>query len=622
MPIPRLSVLMPIRVQDPINWEHPLNQGRLAWWLGIPPLDGGQYFYDLCAKAPATLTSMGNSSNGWRGPEQSGGYTSLLLDGTAGYMAVGAPPHLQLQPPFTLAAWVKCTRAKDYNAAIAFTDVFNNANTCYSLVVRANGAVNADRQNGTPVATAASVITANLWYRIVAVYTAAGTTIYVNGLAITTGTAASGLTYTSKTLQLGTYIAGGAAALYNGKFQGRLDDISVWGRALSAADVRADYDLSQQSYPDVLNRYTLPTPAGALAAITGAGLAWEGGTKATGIGAVSVAGAGLAWEGGTKSAGSGAVAIAGAGAAWEGGTLSAGAGGVSISGAGTVFEGGTYATGLGTTGSAATFAYTYLENSIAPPPTSYAPTAFFDDFAPGDTTTWEEGTGSLTYGPGCDFQVTEGIISASAECVPYATITAVQFTWLITSTGGDGVICALPPDPPMDPGLYPSFGAEYSADGVVWIPLTVAGDIIAPDGTATLVIPGSIIARYVHVWVKAEYIVYDQSDTITATARISDFRLTATTPSTEIIGTGAAWEGGTLVRGAGTIPITGTGRAWEGGTKAIGTGLVNPTPPADCFCEWEPTEEPECSLAVPTAPACVFGATDEVSTTWNPKACG
>jgi len=47
----------------------------------------------------------------------------------------------------------------------------------------------------------------------------------------------------------------GKVQFFGGGFlSGALDDVSVWNRALSATEVKADYDLSLLLYPDVLNR--------------------------------------------------------------------------------------------------------------------------------------------------------------------------------------------------------------------------------------------------------------------------------------------------------------------------------------------------------------------------------
>src|SRR5271170_655703 len=74
----------PIDYQHPLNTASNLNVGRLAWWLALPNLSGGSKIWDLNGLYPGTLTSMGNSSNGWLSGRFSPGAISqsLLFDGS------------------------------------------------------------------------------------------------------------------------------------------------------------------------------------------------------------------------------------------------------------------------------------------------------------------------------------------------------------------------------------------------------------------------------------------------------------------------------------------------------------------------------------------------------------
>ena len=237
----------------PINWSHPLNDKRLAWWMSIPSWDGGTQLRDLCGLYHGAFTSMANANNGWRDANARPGQLakSVLLDGSAGYMAVGNPVALRLQKPFSLAAWFRTPRTDGYNAILAHTTAFSNTATPYSLVVQNTGVIYCDRQAGNSLNSPGSTIAANTWYRGVAVYGASATTLYVNAAQVATGAAAPTLTY-SGSLQLGCYVAGG------GHFRGQLDDITIWGRELSAQDVADDYRLSQRGYPGVINRLEVP----------------------------------------------------------------------------------------------------------------------------------------------------------------------------------------------------------------------------------------------------------------------------------------------------------------------------------------------------------------------------
>lgn len=243
--------LGPIFTPAPVNWSHPLNRGRVLWLYGIPPLAGGSQWYDLCnrsngalSNAPAWATT-GRGDSGLR-----------LVGASVQQVNLGSPPSLQLQFPLTIAAWVRPTLAKDYNAVLAYAVSFSNATTAYSLVITNSGQLYADT-NGTNNPISNGYVSANVWQRIAVTIqpVASGTTFYRNGGNATSASGTPGTpTYAGKTLQIGTYSSGGSSPLYNGHFDGQLADVSIWSRALSASEILADYDLSRRNYPGVLNR--------------------------------------------------------------------------------------------------------------------------------------------------------------------------------------------------------------------------------------------------------------------------------------------------------------------------------------------------------------------------------
>lgn len=93
----------------------------------------------------------------------------------------------------------------------------------------------------------------NQWYHAVGTWD--GTTdsgaveMYIDGISHGTSTASSTLGTASKEFLLGRLFS---SSSFN--HNGFIDDIRVYDRALSATEVRALYDASQQGYPDELNR--------------------------------------------------------------------------------------------------------------------------------------------------------------------------------------------------------------------------------------------------------------------------------------------------------------------------------------------------------------------------------
>lgn len=240
-----------------VNRRHPLNVGRVSWWLTLPHLAGTATWYDIMGSNHGALTSMANSSNGWRPTTRPGGWGSMLFDGSAGNIATPVPFNFQDNAPFSVAAWAKTTSgsgtifstfAYQGYAGVIFligstitgdlAVVVSDSNFSGRFVYGYNGGVNDGK-----------------WHRLGFSYSgaqaASGISIYVDGKSIgasvrensNPGTLANTNAYIGRS-------GGGSLPIF---FPGYLDDIPIWSRALSPAEVLADYQLSMMGYPGVLN---------------------------------------------------------------------------------------------------------------------------------------------------------------------------------------------------------------------------------------------------------------------------------------------------------------------------------------------------------------------------------
>lgn len=235
-----LDAHRPVYLADPVNRSHPLNRGRVAWWLTTPGLEGGGAWPDLMGLCPLTLTAMGNASNGWRGSTRPGGLGHLLTDG-AGGRAVSSAAALKVGGgAFSVALWVNRSGPGTVisNEPTGGFRVDSVGNYRFILFTAGGGVAGIAGAAGSAV---------GIWNRVVATSDGTTATIYLDGVA-TTGaiTSPSGAT---NSLTLGS---GGGTSL---AFPGSIDDVSIWSRCLSAAEVVADLDLSRRGYPGALNRY-------------------------------------------------------------------------------------------------------------------------------------------------------------------------------------------------------------------------------------------------------------------------------------------------------------------------------------------------------------------------------
>src|SRR4051812_9903006 len=94
----------PLLVGDLIERSHPLNRGRVAWWLAIPHLSGSTLWYDPVGRNPAALLDL-STSNGWRSTSRPGGFGEVSFANTLGALSADTLRHGIGTGDFTIAAW-------------------------------------------------------------------------------------------------------------------------------------------------------------------------------------------------------------------------------------------------------------------------------------------------------------------------------------------------------------------------------------------------------------------------------------------------------------------------------------------------------------------------------------
>lgn len=272
-----LDTLLPILLTDPVNRHHPLNRGRVAWWLAVPGLDGGRQWFDLMGQAHGTL------SNGptWRSSARPGSWGSLKFDGTDDRIIVSGVSFTS--GPITISTWLRCPwQTQRYrnlfdwggggSAGIRLLTTGGTANGWLTRSIAVVG--NGYSPGNSPRASAAygAALADNSWHHVCVTMTSGGSAIYIDGVALSLDLNASGNavgTLAAQQISLGSNPADGDYS------DGEQDDVSYWSRALSPAEVQASYDLSRRGYPGVLNRLggrsmvvmVLPPPASGASAL-------------------------------------------------------------------------------------------------------------------------------------------------------------------------------------------------------------------------------------------------------------------------------------------------------------------------------------------------------------------
>lgn len=300
--------MRPVNWQSPINWNHSLNRGLVAWWLNAPHWQGGTIWRDLTGQHPGTLTAMDPANDWLTASGRPGGFGALDFDQSADRIAVTSTPKLVMgdgssDVAFSVSAWVFMRDATEFSVVSKATD----STSAEWVFVISNGdqfrMTSFDQNTGNRIGrneTATSTIHENKWIHLAGCYdgsgAASGFRMYRNGLRVDDADNTGGA-YTA-TKDLGESVEIGVAYRVNlARFaNGLIDDVRIWQeRVLQPAEVMSYYVESKTGYPNILRR--LVSRARQAPAAVGGGrimssLAASGGLA--GSGGISGVGGGLA----------------------------------------------------------------------------------------------------------------------------------------------------------------------------------------------------------------------------------------------------------------------------------------------------------------------------------------
>jgi chitodextrinase len=194
------------------------------------------------------LTDLsGNGNNGtisgatWT---VSGKYgNALSFNGTNARVTVNNSASLQLTSAMTLEAWVFPTTVNS-----AWRDVIYKGDDNYYLMAMSNN-------SSHPVAGAIlggvyaeaigpNALTANTWVHLATTYDGATVRLYVNGVQVASQAKTGTIATSTNPLQIG------GDSIYGQYFAGRIDEVRVYNRGLSVAEIQSDMNTPLIAPPD------------------------------------------------------------------------------------------------------------------------------------------------------------------------------------------------------------------------------------------------------------------------------------------------------------------------------------------------------------------------------------
>src|SRR2546427_4356918 len=198
---------------------------------------------------PTVADGSGNNNTGTLGSgvtwTTQGRYGSALVFNGAGFVTIPAAAGLNLTTGMTLQAWVYPTVA----SSAWSTAVMKEQAGEFVYVLYAGSPVNrpslqfnvGTTASGERSVTGPAGLTVNTWTHLAGTYDGTTVRLYVNGAQVASQAGSGAIATASGGLRVGGNSVGG------GDFPGRLDEVRIYNRALTAAEIQADMNTPPRS---------------------------------------------------------------------------------------------------------------------------------------------------------------------------------------------------------------------------------------------------------------------------------------------------------------------------------------------------------------------------------------
>ncbi len=201
--------------------------------------------------------NSGNNNNGTltNGPawSASGKYGSaVLFDGTDDFINIPDASSIDLTNGMTMEAWVNPSNVTGFKTIICKDRT--TSNYTYTLAANNNTTTVANQRpssrlrigSANQTVTGTSKLALNTWTHVASTYDGATFRLYVNGVQVSSLAVTGNITVTTDPLRIG-----GTTALSGQYFAGLIDEVRIYNRALTQAEIQTD--MNTPVAPDVIN---------------------------------------------------------------------------------------------------------------------------------------------------------------------------------------------------------------------------------------------------------------------------------------------------------------------------------------------------------------------------------
>ena len=154
---------------------------------------------------------------------------AISFNGTSAYVNVPSSSSLQLRSGMTLEAWVNPSRLTGI-----WRDVIYKGNDNYYLEADSTSAKPATGGTFSSPIFGTGALTTNTWTHLASTYDGATLRLYVNSAQVSSQLPSGPMATSTNPLQIG------GDGIYGQYFQGTIDEVRVYNRALSASEIQRD----------------------------------------------------------------------------------------------------------------------------------------------------------------------------------------------------------------------------------------------------------------------------------------------------------------------------------------------------------------------------------------------
>ena len=249
-----------INMLQPVNRLDSLNRGLQSRWIALPGTTGGRRFMDIVNPGPngshGTLTNM-DPATAWKGSSRPGGWGALeFVSASSQYVDLRASTALNISGDITISASIHADSLSSARAIIDHKGVSEQKNK--ELIINAGkariGFSKADQEWGAETLLEGSTsLSSGVDYHICGVGKANDyMKIFVNGIEDGTKNITWSFSPGDVEWNIGRRVDG---IWY---WDGRIDDVCIWDRALTVTEVLDLYHDQRLGSPRTLNRIRRP----------------------------------------------------------------------------------------------------------------------------------------------------------------------------------------------------------------------------------------------------------------------------------------------------------------------------------------------------------------------------